>query len=214
MVNTNSPYWVGITVESEEMAERLYKALGACNIVHEWTMTEMRNRWNACMVKSSELAPDMTQYIERLGIKEVAQRFSFLSTLSRAVSRFHQELEIEMTAEEGERTVKIVFPLPAPPFPYRVLDIQNRTVWRKYMESHGRISTHYGSLFLEGEWIKKLSDQSSELNILSSTVPFLIYSVSLRQQGEEWQAHFNFHKAQSQQGKKRIKQGWKKKIEA
>lgn len=215
MVNVDSPYWIDTTVESEEMVEKLEIALEACKIVHEWTMMEMRTRWNACTIKSSDLVPDMTKFIERMGVKDKAQRFSFLSTLSRAVSRFHQELAMEMTGEKGDRTVKMVFPSPTPPTPYRVLDIQNRAVWRKYMEDHHRISTHYGSVFLEGGWIKTILDQSFELRILPSTVPFLIYSATLREREEDkrWQVHFNFHKPESQQGKMRVKQSWQMQTE-
>lgn len=193
------------------MEDKLRKAIAACKVAHEWAMMELRDQWSAdrrYQVKTADLVPGMTRYLSSMLMKEDAQRFSLVAALNRAVACFYQGIRVEMSGGEGERSAKVHFPLPAQPEEYRMVDIQSRAIWKRYLEEHGRISTNYGSIFFEDEWVKALEGQALSIGISFSVIPYLIYSVSIRKKEEQWQAHFNFHHNTSQQGKKRLTQTW------
>lgn len=208
MTKQDSPYWTDVTMESDEMAERVRTAIFTCGMVHEWTMEMVKSQWlrdYSYRVKTSDLTPKLTHFIQEYSLQGLAQRFSFVSTVSKAICRFYRETVVDGVGYHG---AEVNFPAVLPPPAYKTLDVQHRSVWKKYMENHERFSTHYGSVFLGDGWVRILTSQAYALEIRASLVPYLIYSVTIREGEEGWQAHFNFHKPNSLQGRKREKNSW------
>lgn len=223
MKQEDSPHWITITMESEEAEQKVRDALDSCKSVHEWAMMKLREKWtysSAMKVGANDMVHAMTEFIWEKGIRPQAQRYSFVTALAQAVSRFNKEVTVQIgERKEGvmnngetlmQTEARIFFPEPAMPEEYRVIDVQSRSIWRRYMTNYDRISTYYGLMFLEGEWRKTLSDQACEQGISPDLIPFLIYSVSVRENGLGWQLHFNLHSSDSANGKKRTKQSWER----
>lgn len=206
MKTHDSPFWVTITMESEEAEDTVRKAIAACVEVHDWSIGMLTTQWlinSSYRVKTADLMPELTPLMTVHNIKDLAQRFAFMTTVSRAIARFYQELFV---GDIGLSRAEVVFPAHRPPKCYQVLDIQQRTVWKKYMAEHSRISTHYGSMFLEGDWRKVLFDQAKEMKVQANLIPYLMYSVTVREKEDGWEAHFNLHEPRSQHGKEGLKQ--------
>lgn len=210
MGTDNSEYWVSVTTESEESEDKMRQAVSACGLVHKWTMEQVKKEWLLCpdyRVKTSDLMPGMTTFLKTTEVLEMAQRFSYLTTVSRAIVRFYREMKVYKIGSTG---AEILFPNLGPPNSYQLLDIQARTVWLSYMRDYGRISTHYGSLFLEEGWQKILGEHAETFSVSPNAYPHLIYSATVKESLTGWRVYFNLHLPHSKQGKTRIKQSWTK----
>lgn len=210
MKEETGPYWVEASVESEEMGEAVLDGMIACENLRMWALHEMTKRWSATQGSptTSELAPAMTQYIREKGIE--VQRYSLLAALNAAVTEFNREVRVMGTAENGavhlvrfptfeaNSTLEIVF--------------QSRFIWRKYIADYGRISTVYGSVFLEGDWPRSLKTQANELGASQEVFPYLIYAATLRNHEGDWLLRFNTHSPKSKAGKDRVRQRKAKEI--
>lgn len=204
MKEETGPYWVDASLESEEMGMAVLDAMIECENVRMWALQEIAQRWSVTQGSptTSELVPAMTQYIRANNID--IQRYSLLAALNGAVTDFNRAVKV-LGTDQGGRVHLVRFPYPEP---NSVLEIvfQARSVWRKYMAQHGRISTVYGSIFLEGNWEEALSLQATALNVTDEVFPYLIYSAALRNDQGEWSLRFNVHSPKSQIGKRKVRQ--------
>lgn len=207
-------FWIMVSLESEEMGAKIRRALNMSYGVHLWAMKRIKEKWAKTLEvpRFSELSPELTQYISEYTDRnsEVpAQRYALNLAVHKAVSRFHQEVRVvgEGITEDGtERTVHL--PKDEPRGPYVQLDIQARSIWRKYIEQYGQVSTAYGMVFLEGDWREVLEQQAEYLGVSMQLLPYLWHSATIVEgsyKGEDWQIRFNFHHPKSSTGKKKIR---------
>lgn len=201
------PYWVDASLESEEMEEQVWTAIQQCENVRMWALHEMTQRWTAALgsPKVSELVPAMTKFVRQEGYD--IQRYTLLAALNTAVTDFNREVQV-LGTDQGGMVHLVKFPNFQPNLEHFELVFQARSIWHKYMSEYGRISTVYGSIFLEGDWISTLQLQARSLGVSDEVFPFLVYSASLRgaMGGGAWAVRFNLHSPKSQIGKKKVRQ--------
>lgn len=197
MNEESGPYWVDASLESEEMEERVWRAMDEASYVRSWAVEELNARWHAATgyPTTAELVPAMTQFLK--GKSYGLQRYSLLAILNSTVTAFNR-----MVREEKLGDIAIVN-LPKIEFSETIeLTFQARSVWPKYIMEHSRLSTVYGSVFLEGEWNFILAEQALSLRIPGGLFPYLCYSASLKTAAGLYQVRFNVHQPASREGKK------------
>jgi hypothetical protein len=212
--------WVQASMESFEMGERIRTAISASYRMHLWAMEVLRKNWVETMQVPTinELQPMMTYWIREQGLEEVAQRYAMDAALSRTALHFNDQLRtVETTVLHGEIVVSVRIPEPIAEKTWTTLEIQSRTIWRKYLEDYGRLTTAYGTVFLEGDWPEQMRGYAEDLGVGLDWLPAIWQSVTLKEgvieedtvdeDQELWLIRFNFFKPDSHAAKKRTKKG-------
>lgn len=204
MKEETGPYWVEVSLESEEMGDTVLEAMMECENMRLWAMQEMTKNWSVTegSPTTSELAVHMTRYIQEHNV-QLAQRYSLLSALNSAVTEFNRQVRV-LGTDQGGLVHLVRFPTLEPNSVLEIV-IQARFIWRKYMAEYGRISTVYGSIFLEGDWMVILEDQMRDMQVSAEVFPYLIYSATLRNDNGEWLLCFNAHSPTSKVGRERVR---------
>lgn len=203
MGGENGPYWVSVTLGDDDMSSRLWTAMSECERIRQWTVEQMKKRWDPTegSPKAGELVPHMTALVRSEGL--TSQRFSLVSALYKAVSDFNQGIETEKIRSDRE-VVKVHFPTQSNQ-KYQ-LHIESRAVWAKYINLYSRLSTHYGTLYLEEGWEDVLTEQAHSLGVGTEVLPFLWHSIVLRpKNSSEWEIQFNLHNPRSKTGRQKMR---------
>lgn len=194
-------YWIKVVSESKETDNKIGSALNACYDAHIWTLDTLKHIWERDLEipRSSELGPELTRYIlssqARKDFYKGTARFSLNRAVEKASNEFRQKLQVV----EGE----VQYPDNPPKLPYLELEIPTRKIWNKYINSYGRISTHYGYLYLEDDWVDVVKQQVADIGIKEiSYFTYFIYSTTIRQDEIGWSIHFHLHPPTSSLGKK------------
>lgn len=213
--------WIKVSLESLEMGRKLRSAVAQSYLMHQWAMNLLREHWLSHMIvlTVNELQPMMTFWMREQGMDVAVQRYGMDIALSRTVLHFNDGLRpVSVVGDrmQGESAV-ILLPQEVAEKEWKKIDIQARQVWKRYLEDYGRLTTHYGTLFLEGDWPAEMRGYSDDLGVRLEILPHLWNSVTL-QEGAEledsveedkdlWLMRFNFFKPDSYAAKKRTKKG-------
>jgi hypothetical protein len=189
-------FWIDVEPESDEMDIKLSTALDICYEIYLWTLDTVAEIWiNEKQVpRVGNLSKQLTQKIRDNARYREVQRYTLNKVIEAGITQFNQELGIE---DDG----RVVFPTPIKRDDYQTFTIPARGIWKKYLEDFSRISTAYGLLFVQGEWIEVLKNQAKNKKISMDYMPYLWHSVTIKKQGGMWQIHFNLHEVESHRGK-------------
>jgi len=203
---TTAHFWIEVSPESAFTEEGLTAAIEDCMSIHEWAMEEMEKLWREGNFnpQANLLSARMGGYLRSQGSPVRAQRYSQVHALNRAVARFRQEMVEDM--EPGMTGVSFRFPNPSPTLAYEEIAIEGRSLWGKYVYQDGRVSTVFGSLFLEGDWEQTLAEQARLHGVTIEMLSYLWYSATVKKiGGGPWLLRFNVHDPRSKMGKKKIR---------
>lgn len=216
----NEERWIEVSLESYEMSRRLRDAIQVAYQVHVWAMDLLKSHWMDTMqvLTINEMQPMMTYWLRERGLEEKAQRYALDASLAQTAIYFNNGLRLADTGRRDHNpSVSVLIPPPAPEKEWNSLEIQSRQIWRKYLEDFGRLTTAYGTLFLEGEWPEEMRGYAEDLGVRLELVPALWQSITIKEvpilddepdpDAELWMIRFNFFKPDSFAGKKRAKKG-------
>lgn len=213
--------WIEISLDSYEMGRKLRDGIALSYKMHQWAMDVLRRHWIEKMqvLTVNEMQPMMTYWLRENGEEAVLQRFSLDIALSRTILYFNNNLQA-VSVEEGSHNsqdivVQVSLPNDVVCADWNKIDIQARQVWKRYLEDHGRLTTHYGTVFLEGDWTDQMRGYAKDLGVTLDILPHIWNSITLREivlpkqsEGEEmWLMRFNFFSPNSVAAKKRTKKG-------
>lgn len=190
-------HWLPISVTSEATIEKIEHTLEACYKAYTWTFTVLKEQW----IETLEIPDDrsirqnLTKYIYMNKLLHHAQRYTLNRAAEKAAAEFRQGLRV---VEDNQ----ILFCEPIPIEKYTDFAIQSREVWRKYLTRYGSISTTYGMLTLPENWREIFAEQSYEMRVEVSYLPYLWHSATIRTQGTKHLLKFNFHGKTSSLGRK------------
>lgn len=189
-------FWIHVEPESDEMGILLDTALDICHEIYLWSLDIITELWinNKQIPRTGNISKKLTEKIKRNNRYRKVQRYTLNRVVESAIKQFNKELVIE---DSG----RVVFPTPIKRDDYAEFLIPARGIWKKYLEDYSRISTAYGMLFMEGEWIDTMKQQAKFEKITMDYFPYLWHNVSIQKTENEWKIHFNLHKIGSHQGK-------------
>lgn len=214
--------WIQVSLEGPEMGRKLRNALSISYRLHNWAIGLLREHWLESMqvLTVNEMQPMMTYWMREQGIGEQVQRYSLDVALSRTILYFNNELRVVVSGVAGIAdglAVAVSLPEPVAEKDWNKVDIQSRTVWRRYLEDYGRLTSHFGTIFLEGDWPAEIRGYAKDLGVKTEILPHLWNSVTLKEgtilddsvdeDMELWLMRFNFFKPESVAAKKRTKKG-------
>jgi hypothetical protein len=224
-------YWLTISCESREMEARCLEAIAGCWMVHLWTLERLQECWQRTMQipRSSELGPLLTNYLNKSEDMESyneVKRYAFDVTVEKTISYFMRTLHVEQVniwedadtgigkipEKVGEET-RVIFPEPIAADRWNQFYIRSRKTWQTYMPVQGRLSTAYGTFYLENnpqlekDWSSELEWIAEQLGVAPRYLPVLAHSITVahfEDNPREWRAKFNFHKPGSSFGKQKL----------
>lgn len=169
-------YWIPISI-SDYSRTSIEQTLADCHRIKLWVLQVLEEQLQETgkIPAIGELKLNMTLFTYMTGIKKTTSRF----TQERAVEQALKNFRIDKNRLQE---------------PTKEFDIQAREIWQKYLELYGGISTVKGMLMLEGEWQKTIVHQAWDNQLKPSEFSELWESVTLRQEGEEYQIRFNLKK--------------------
>jgi hypothetical protein len=192
-------FWIDTRLESAEMEGKLIHALNTCYLIHVWGMKWLKEHWvkNMVVLHHNELMPKLRLFLRENGYGEGVMGHSMETTLHRTINEFLLQLQPTMPIED---TVTIHLPSSVPKGAFTEIDIRSRKIWRKYLEEEGKLSSGYGTFYLEGEWVSTIRAQALDMRVGIDLLPHLWKSLTIRepvQTGQPWQVRFNFSDATS-----------------
>lgn len=189
-------FWIPARFEDEQIGWRVTNGINACYRVHSYTVEELNNyfifhlesyryhlyrRELGILIKNEKL----TQFAPRYSLVRAAER-TFPYWNEHKKFRRNQFVPVEPIARDE----------------YNDIQFESRKIWRKYLALNNLITTSYGTLYLDGQWVDTAKRQAEEMEIAFSAVPFLMHSVTLRDGRDgTWLLHFNLHSPDSKFGK-------------
>lgn len=190
-------HWLPISLTSEATTEKIEHTLKACFQVYTWTFSVLKEQWLETLEIPNDrsIRQNLTKYIYMNKLLHHAQRYTLNRAAEKAAAEFRLGLRVV-----GDSQVE--FPEPMPFVDYTDFSIQSREVWRKYLTKYDSISTTYGMLTLPENWREVFTEQSSDMRVDVSYLPYLWHSATIRTQGSKHLLKFNFHGKTSSLGRK------------
>lgn len=195
-------HWIPISFSDAATPQALEAAINACHRVHIFTVETLNNYF----IDHAEMYPyynfrrelnlflrDEMPFTHGYELLQAAQRYSLVRAAEKTFPYFNENKKIKRN--------KFVPVEPIHWDAYNEIQIEARKVWRKYLALDSLITTTYGSIFLEGDWVEVLTEQAAEQGAVFEMTPFLMHSVTVFFSGEETRLRFNLHHVDTKFGK-------------
>lgn len=187
----SAEYWINAQPENETVEQEMLRTIKACHAIHLWTLEKVKILQD--VRRSSDLSQLLTRELDE-------HRF----TKYKNVPRYPLERTVEKTLALWFRREEDTRLEPLPEEEFHQFRLPTRKIWKKYVENYSRLSTVFGSLFLEGGWEATLSSQAADIGTTKEFIPAICHSLEVKWLNPGWQIAFNLHNPRSSLTKRRV----------
>lgn len=185
-------FWIDISLQDDKSEKKLLEAIGALQEVHIWVVNTLNKHFirDRKISPYAELRKEFNKHIRKEELWRYTQRYSLERAAEKTLPYYSASIRLNRDANL----------VPVEYGDFLEVTIKSRKVWRKYLAEGGRITTIYGTIFMEGDWKKILRKQAGKIPL--DLFPYLWHSVTIRKMEDGWKIKFNHHLANSPYGER------------